>query len=337
MTRRDMDKAGTLLGGDMATGQQWHLEIISLRRQWVRCHGAGQLISGQGGAGRHILNTKRRCHRISQLISHTQHITSLHQHIILRRGDFDNAIGNVIPIGDGAVAGHGPGGGCPDDDAGPVQCLNRACLHRKTCINRDRCMVFIFDFSLGKRGLFHRRPHDRLGTTIKAAIHQDFAKLLGDFGFGFIGHCGVGRLPVPEHAKPLKFGRLHGQPMRCKIAAFLPEFSCRHGVFVFPFFTILLFDFPFDGQAMAIPAGHIIGVFAKHRLRAVDNILQNLVQRMADMQLSIGIRWAIMQHKFWRVLARLAQLFIEINLLPALQNLWFLFRQSSPHGKIRTR
>ena len=65
MTRRDMDKAGTLLGGDMATGQQRHLKIISLRRQWVRCHGAGQFISGQGGAGRHILNTKRRCHRIS--------------------------------------------------------------------------------------------------------------------------------------------------------------------------------------------------------------------------------------------------------------------------------
>src|SRR5210317_1917724 len=55
---------------------------------------------------------------------------------------------------------------------------------------------------------------------------------------------------------------------------------------------------------------------------------------MADMKLAIGIGWAIMKGETRRVFACLAKLFIDINILPILQNLRFFCRQTAPHRKI---
>ena len=70
-----------------------------------------------------------------------------------------------------------------------------------------------------------------------------------------------------------------------------------HLVLVLALLAILLFDLPFDRQAVAVPSGHVIGILAKHGLRTVDHILQDLVERMSDMQLAVGIGRAVMQHK----------------------------------------
>ena len=65
-------------------------------------------------------------------------------------------------------------------------------------------MVLILDLGLGKRGLLDRRPHNRLGTTIEAAVHQDAAKLAGDRRLGVIGHGGVRVMPIAKDAQPLE-------------------------------------------------------------------------------------------------------------------------------------
>ena len=119
-----------------------------------------------------------------------------------------------------------------------------------------------------------------------------------------------------------------------KITAFLAKFCDRHFILIFAFFAILLFNFPFDGQAMTIPARHIIGIFPQHGLRAVNHIFQNFIQRMTDMQLAIGIGRAIMQHKFRGISPFCPQSFIQIQLLPMRQNLGLFFWQAAPHGKI---
>ena len=67
---------------------------------------------------------------------------------------------------------------------------------------------------------------------------------------------------------------------------------------------------------MAIPARHIIGILAKHLLAARDNILENFIERMADVNIAIGIGGAIMQHKFRPPLGLGPHLPIEVNLLP---------------------
>ena len=49
---------------------------------------------------------------------------------------------------------------------------------------------------------------------------------------------------------------------------------------------------------MAIPARHIVRIFAEHPLRARHEIFQDLVQRMADMDIAIGIGRPVMQDEF---------------------------------------
>jgi hypothetical protein len=41
--------------------------------------------------------------------------------------------------------------------------------------------------------------------------------------------------------------------------------------------AVLLLDLPFDRQAVAVPAGHVVGVLAQHLLAAIDASLRILL------------------------------------------------------------
>ena len=122
--------------------------------------------------------------------------------------------------------------------------------------------------------------------------------------------------------------------MAGKFTAFLAEFDDRHLILVTALFAIGFLNLPFDRQTMAIPAGNVIRILAETRLETVDDILQNLVQRMADMQVAIGVGRAIMENEFLRPLAMLAELTKKVHFHPACQNLWLFLGQPGPHRKI---
>ena len=54
----------------------------------------------------------------------------------------------------------------------------------------------------------------------------------------------------------------------------------RDCVLVLALGAILLLDLPFDRQAVAVPARHVVRVVAEHLVRADDDVLQDLVQRV---------------------------------------------------------
>ena len=122
-----------------------------------------------------------------------------------------------------------------------------------------------------------------------------------------------------------------------KFPAFLTKINDIHFVFVFAFFAVLLFDFPLNRQAVTIPTWDIAGVFAHHLLTAHDHILEDFVQRMTNMQMSIRIRRAIMQGK-GRTARRLgAQLIVNANLGPLFEPLRLALGQAGTHWEIRFR
>ena len=207
-------------------------------------------------------------------------------------------------------------------------------FHREARIDGGRGVVGIFDLGLGQRSLFNRRPHHGLGTPIQAAIHQDPAKFTSDGCFSLIGHSGVGVMPVAKNTKALKFLGLHTKPVGGKIPAFLAEFFDRNFVLILALLAVLFFDLPFNRQAMTVPAGNIVGVLAKHGLRPVDHVLENLVQRVPNVKLAIGIGRAVMENKRLGIGTGFAETAIDINLLPASQNLRLFFRQPSPHREV---
>ena len=80
-------------------------------------------------------------------------------------------------------------------------------------------------------------------------------------------------------------------------AAFGAEIQNGHRILVAALIAVLFFNLPFNRQAVAIPTGDVIRVKPRHLRSAIDHVLQNLIQRMADMQIAIGIGRAIMQHE----------------------------------------
>ena len=159
-------------------------------------------------------------------------------------------------------------------------------------------MVVVLDLGLGQRGLLDRAPHHRPQAAIERAVHQELADLAGDHGFRREVHRRVAACPVAEHAEALELLALHAEPVLRIGAAFGAEFQDRDLVLVLLLRAVLLLDLPFDRQAVAVPAGDVVGVVAGHLRGAVDHVLQDLVQRVADVQRAVGIGRAVMQDEF---------------------------------------
>ena len=122
-----------------------------------------------------------------------------------------------------------------------------------------------------------------------------------------------------------------------KLAAFLTELDHRHVVFVFAFGAVFFFDLPFDRQAVAIPARHIVGVFAHHLLGTHDHVFEDLVQRMADVQMTVGVGRAVMQHKLLAPFTRGTLKGVHAHLFPTRQGFRLALRQARTHGKFGLR
>ena len=107
----------------------------------------------------------------------------------------------------------------------------------------------------------------------------------------------------PIDAEPLELLFLHLDPMGGEVAAFAGG-TASIGTLSFDWLlgAVLLLDDPLDRQAVAVPARHIGRVLAEHLLRAVDDVLQDLVQRVAEMEVAIGVRRPVMQDEFFAAL-----------------------------------
>ncbi len=148
--------------------------------------------------------------------------------------------------------------------------------------------------------------------------------------------------PVADHAEALELLALHVEPVRGVGAAFLAEIDHRGtvaevGLLLALLAIVLFLDLPLDRQAVAVPAGHVVGIEAEHLLALGDEILQDLVQRCADMDVAVGIGRAVMQHELVAALRALAQLLVEADLVPALEDLRLALRQAGAHREVRLR
>ena len=197
-------------------------------------------------------------------------------------------------------------------------------------------VVVILHLRLGQRGFLDRRPHDGLGALIQAAVHQELHELVSDHRLGMIVHCEIRLFPLAGDAQALELITLHVDPAFGEFAAFLTEGHHIDVVLVQTLGAVLLFDLPFDRQAVAIPPRHIARITAHHLLTAHHHILKDFVQRVADVQMAVGIGRAIMQRK---VLASglFAQPVIDADLFPTGQPTRLTLRQAPAHGKLGLR
>ena len=149
-------------------------------------------------------------------------------------------------------------------------------------------------------------------------------------------HREVRIVPIACDAQPFEFLALDIDPAVGKVATFLTEFDDINRVFIQTLFAVFFFYLPFNWQAVAIPTGDIARVAAHHLLAAHDHVFEDLVQCVADVQMPVGIGWAIVQREG---LARfrfrfVAQLSVDVHLRPTFQPLRLALGQASAHREI---
>src|SRR5262245_33233249 len=148
--------------------------------------------------------------------------------------------------------------------------------------------------------------------------------------------------PVAHDPQPHELLSLHVEPMFGVCTAFLPECDHSGGIGqvrfrLVPGAVVLLLDLPFDRKAMTVPARHVVGIEAQHLLATRDHVLENLVQRMADMDVAVRVRRAVVENELLARFRRRAQLRVKVIFLPARQNLRLALRQAGPHRKVSLR
>ena len=83
---------------------------------------------------------------------------------------------------------------------------------------------------------------------------------------------------------------------------------------------------------MGIVARHIGGLETSHVLVAQNDVLDDLVQRGAHVDVAIGIRRAIVQDPAGFALVVFDHLLVDVVLLPVFQHFRLFFRQTISNG-----
>ncbi|CRM86252.1 hypothetical protein [Pseudomonas sp. 22 E 5] len=309
-----------------STRTQFHVVSQVHRRQTVveRVTEVDQFQRGAGGGGDDRTLQFVACqagfdHFFSQ---HQQAITDVHQGV----GEFRVHVQRL-------VGRNGPRGGGPDHDGCRFWQARQAKRLGQLGVVGDReghvdgrgLLVFVLDF---------RFCQGR--TAVEAPVHGfealEHETAFDDFGQGadFTGlvlevHGFVRVVPLAEDAQTNEFGLL---PFDLLGGIGTAQFA---GFIRAQVLAVGHFDFVLDRQAVAVPARNIRRVETRQGFRTQDHVLENFVQRMTDVNRAVGIRRTVVQDELRTILANFAQLSVQANTVPALQDLRFALWQAGLH------
>ena len=96
-----------------------------------------------------------------------------------------------------------------------------------------------------------------------------------------------------------------------------------------------LFDGVFDGQTVAVPAGNVLRVESSQLAGLDDHVFQYFIERMANMQFAVRIRWAVVQYKQRLAVSCHPKLFVQTVIGPTFGPSGFAFGEIATHRKRR--
>jgi len=247
--------------------------------------------------------------------------------------------------GDRQVGRERPGGRRPDDKRSPpaTQGLRQGGsrgLHGELHVHRGRRLVFVLHLGLGQRRLAVHAPVNGLEPLVHEAAPHKASEFPGDRRLVGGLHRDVRVLPVPEHAQPLELLALDVDELGGVVAAATEFLHGVHGgahVHLGRVEPELLVHLVLDREPMAVPAGHVHRVVAEHGARLHDEILQDLVERRAHVDVAVGVGRAVVEDPEGPVLPRLPEPGVDVHRLPAAEHLRLHPREGGLHGEVRLR
>ena len=323
---RGVNRAGAGLGGDMITEDYRNVLVVEGVTQFHvlqrRAAGRTQL--------RRVLHADARCHRLRQVAR---------QHDV-HHAAFDlSGKQNVFQFGvqaHGLVRGQRPGRRGPDRDAGHagprLDAKGRQQAFRvdrgKQHVDGRRGLVLVLDLGLGQRRTAVETPVHRLGALLQVATLDDGGQRADHIRLVKETLCGVGIVPVAEHAHAAKTVALKVDLTLGIVTALLAE---RGGIDLATDLANLLLDLQFDGQAVTVPAGHVGRTQPGKQARFHDHVLEDLVDRVAHVDIAVGIRGAVVQDPQRPVGGLVLDPVVEIRFFPCFEHARFAVGQVGLH------
>ena len=138
-------------------------------------------------------------------------------------------------------------------------------------------------------------PVNRLVAAIDHALIEHGLEDLDVGGIMLVIERQIGVVPVAEHAQATEAGLLKLNVLDSELVAELADLS--RGGLVELLGAELLLDLVLDRLAMAVPTGDIGDLVALHHPVTVDHVLGDLVHGVADVDRTVGVRRAVVQHE----------------------------------------
>ncbi len=191
-------------------------------------------------------------------------------------------------------------------------------------------MHLVLDLGLGEGGPVVDAPVDGLEALVDEAVLVEVEEGLGDGGLVAVRHGEVGVVPAAEDADALELGALEVDELLRVLAAGAADGEGGHfELFAAEFFV----DLDLDGEAVAVPAGDVGGVEAGHGLGLDDEVLDALVEGVAEVDGSVGVGRAVVEDVLRLAGAGFADLAVEVGLLPFKEACGLILREIGLHGE----
>ena len=313
-------------------------------RQWMRKGNAGKC--GTGARGHDLARQPPgRETRFDAIVRDQQHLMVLVGRkfslacIGMQPSDADQGVDKFRVDVQGLIGGKRPGRGGPDHRrhvAGQrlrvhVKCAReaqlRVLIRCKRDIDRRVGFVGILHLGLGQGRAAIKTPVHGLEPAEDKAFLKDFFQRAQLVGLGLWRHGGVGPLPLAQNAQSDEVFFLSGDLFVGIAPRFVLDLGGGQA------FSKLLFDLNFNGHAVAIPPGHVARIKTGQRFRFHDHVFQNFVDRVADVDVAVGIGWAVVQHKEGSAVGDGANALVDPFVLPLPNPGGLTFREVAAHRK----
>ncbi len=240
---------------------------------------------------------------------------------------------------DGEVGREGPGGRRPDDDrlARGVGEPGRGRHQRELHVDRRGLLLLVLHLRLGERRLAVHAPVDGLQPLVDETPADEASELAHDGRLVRGRHRQVRMRPVAEDPEPPELAALDVDELE-RVGPAAPALLGRiHGAAHVASGLVepeLLVDLMLDGQAVAIPAGHVDGIVAEHRPGLDHDVLEDLVERSPHVDVPVRVGRAVVENPARAALPAGAKLAVEVAGVPAAEELRLPLGQVRPHGEV---
>ena len=316
-------------GHDAVVERMPHAQVLEL----CAFHAADFLRSGKARAFQH---GRREFARNQQCLDTAVDVVELR-----RAADAQQRVVELRVNRDSLVGRKRPGRRGPDHDAGAARRQRlqaeaprevRTIDRRKLHVDRRRRALFVFDLGLRQRRAAIDAPVHGLVALVQVTVADDLRERTQLLGLVAWRQRQVRVEPVAEHAQPDKVLALDVDLLHREIAACLPE---RLGVELLHLAAAHFFDCVLDRQPVAVPTRHVGRIEAVERARLDDDVLQDLVDGVADVNRAVRVRRTVMQDELRPVLRNGAQLFVRAVLVPPRQHIGLAAGEIGLHRECR--